>query len=97
MKKIWVVFVLAAGVYACTPKASPTASGSSTIKLSKEAAAGQEVYNAKCGKCHDLPKPEAFTEAQWVPIMDKMAPKARLTETEKANVLVYVKFLSKPA
>jgi len=55
-------------------------------------AAGHEIFTAKCGRCHDLVKPEKHTATRWVGIMESMAPKAKLNETEKANVLAYVQF-----
>ena len=52
---------------------------------------GQATYNTKCGKCHGLKVTADFTADRWVSIMQVMAPKARLDDTEKANVLAYVK------
>jgi mono/diheme cytochrome c family protein len=54
-------------------------------------AAGQNTFNAKCGRCHGLKTPGDFTAERWVGIMDAMAPKAHLTDIEKANVYAYVK------
>jgi mono/diheme cytochrome c family protein len=52
---------------------------------------GQSTYNAKCGKCHGLKVTTDFTADRWVGIMQVMAPKAHLDDTEKENVLAYVK------
>ncbi len=54
-------------------------------------AAGQNTFNAKCGRCHGLKNPGDFTAERWEGIMDAMAPKAHLTDIEKANVYAYVK------
>ncbi len=60
-----------------------------------EVVAGKELYTTKCARCHG-PKPvENWTVAEWVPIMDRMAPKARLDATEKTNVTAYVNFYAK--
>ncbi|MCP9750495.1 hypothetical protein [Ferruginibacter sp. HRS2-29] len=59
-------------------------------KNSTEALAGAKTYEAKCGRCHGLKKVDDFTAQEWVPIMNSMAPKARLDSTEKAHVLLYV-------
>jgi len=53
--------------------------------------AGQLTYTAKCGTCHGLKPTNAFTAESWVGIMAVMAPKARLSDTEKENVYAYVK------
>ena len=53
--------------------------------------AGQQTYSAKCGRCHGLKVTTDFTELRWVQVMQVMAPRANLTETEKENVLAYVR------
>ena len=57
--------------------------------------AGHSTFEAKCGRCHGLKEPSKYTVTEWVPILNKMAVKARLDSTEKANVLAYVTFHSK--
>jgi cytochrome c2 len=51
---------------------------------------GHELFSAKCGRCHKLPKPESRVPAQWTKVMEKMAPKAKLTADEKALVFKYL-------
>jgi hypothetical protein len=67
-----------------------------TLTESSTAIAGHETFNAKCGRCHGLKNPSDYTVEQWKPILDKMAPRARLDSTEKANVFAYVSFYAKP-
>jgi mono/diheme cytochrome c family protein len=52
---------------------------------------GQSTYNAKCGKCHGLKIASDYTVDRWISVMQVMAPKAKLDDTEKENVLAYVK------
>lgn len=52
---------------------------------------GQDIYNAKCGNCHGLKVTSDFTADRWISIMQVMATKAKLSDTEKDNVLAYVK------
>ena len=74
---------------------SPTAlTPLDVTKLSPEEAskvAGQLVFNAKCNKCHQYKPPSDYTDLRWVQIMQVMAIKANLSETDKANVLAYVR------
>ena len=63
--------------------------------VTAEVAKGQETYTAKCGRCHGLKNTADYTAKEWIGWLDKMAPKARLDETEKANVLAYVQFYAK--
>jgi len=53
-------------------------------------AEGEALYQANCGKCHDLKDPSRYTVAEWRPIMESMAPKARLNMEQKTDVLTYV-------
>ena len=63
----------------------------STATTGNDAAmAGQSTYNAKCGRCHGLKVVQDYTKDRWISVMQVMAPKANLSETEKANVLAYV-------
>lgn len=51
---------------------------------------GREIYAANCGKCHKLAKPESRDMMQWSRVLDKMAPKAKLTKEQHDLVLRYL-------
>jgi len=51
---------------------------------------GKEIFSAKCGRCHKLPKPEKHQPEEWTKILEKMAPKAKLTADQKALVFKYI-------
>ncbi|RYY67550.1 MAG: hypothetical protein EOO12_00675 [Chitinophagaceae bacterium] len=103
MKQLLFVCSLAALVAACAHKATPTTSTPDTSSAPATAPAnstagataatieaGHQVYNAKCGRCHGLKDPANYTAERWVPILKSMAPKARLSEEETAQVNAYV-------
>ena len=56
---------------------------------------GQNIYNAKCGRCHGLKVTTDFTAERWASILAVMAPRANLTDAERENVYAYVKANSK--
>lgn len=62
---------------------------------SAEVVAGKGIYTTKCTRCHEAKPLADWTAQQWVPIINRMAPKARLDDTEKANVTAYVNFYAK--
>jgi mono/diheme cytochrome c family protein len=74
-----------------TSNGQPTGARVATASTNDAAVAGQSTYNAKCGRCHGLKVVQDYTADRWISIMQVMAPKAGLSETEKANVLEYVK------
>jgi cytochrome c2 len=57
--------------------------------------AGKTLFDTKCGRCHALKEPATFTPDKWVPIIDRMAVKAKLVEDEKKQVLAYVQYYAK--
>lgn len=102
MKKLLPLAIVSLLIWSCNKPMSPakTTTATTTTTTTDSVAvtatapdmvAGKQTYEAKCGKCHALPEPSAFTVERWPGIVSWMAPKARLDETEKQNVLAYVK------
>ncbi|MDP9957558.1 cytochrome c5 [Epilithonimonas hungarica] len=96
MKKyIYSLCLLGVIVYSCkTQQTTSPTTGTNTaiVNLTKEEILkkGEDLYNLRCGRCHGLPTPSEFTVADWKPIMERMAPKAKLTVEETNWVLAYV-------
>ena len=67
-----------------------------TVASAEIIAAGKTTYEAKCGRCHALHAADEYTAEKWVPLVDAMAPKSKLTDTEKTNVRAYVQTGAKP-
>lgn len=87
MKKIIVPLLLLFAL-SCAKKVS--VSPSTAPVLSDEMAAAKETYEANCQRCHHLKNPAAYTTTEWPGLVDKMAPKARINEEQKAAILSYV-------
>lgn len=90
-------FIAISIVVSCAKKSTPssttpTASSavSKTVVNENDIAAGHQIFDQNCGKCHRLFTPDEFKEKRWVRIIDEMAPKARLNDNEKQKVLAYV-------
>ncbi len=108
MRSFITMLIIVAGLFGCAQKISaPPAApnevkppeGVSVAAIKKmetpQVAEGKTIYTTKCARCHG-PKPvENWTVQEWVPIMERMVPKARLNETEAANVTAYVNFYAK--
>ncbi|RYZ21703.1 MAG: hypothetical protein EOO16_11990 [Chitinophagaceae bacterium] len=77
-----------------TPSSAPVATKTAATATIE---AGHSIYTAKCGRCHGLKEVSNYTAERWVPIMNSMAPKAKLTEEETAQVLAYVQANAKKA
>jgi mono/diheme cytochrome c family protein len=85
---------------AATPAILPSGSTSAKIPATPVSSSapevlGQSTFNAKCSRCHGLKVTGDYTADRWVSIMQVMAGRAGLTDTEKENVLAYVKANSK--
>lgn len=75
-----------------TKKATTTATPEPTKSAAEmaEINSGHEIFDNKCGACHKLPNSRKHDDAGWGETMDRMAPKAKLNEIEKAQVLKYL-------
>ncbi len=51
---------------------------------------GKNLYEGKCGKCHDLPKTNAYTAEKWVDILKWMQPKAKISDQERETIHFYL-------
>lgn len=95
MKKyIYTLCLLGVIVYSCkTQQATKTAAEATVVTANpnnEEMLKGEVLYNQRCERCHDLPKPSDLTVEHWKPIMASMAPKAKLSAEETNWVLAYV-------
>lgn len=91
MKKYILIGVLSLGLVACTAKKAVVVE--EVIDMSNftpELVQGKTIYDAKCGKCHDLPKPSDYSKEKWVPIMNHMAKKAKISDEDRELVYNYV-------
>ena len=58
-------------------------------------AMGKTAFENSCGKCHDLPNQTDHSAQDWVGIMNRMAPKAKLTEEQHEMVYDYIVSIKK--
>ena len=56
----------------------------------EQIADGETTFSARCNGCHHYPDRDAFSEAQWPVILDRMAKNARLTPQQHEDVLHFV-------
>lgn len=92
MKTLVTLLLLAAVLWGCSPGISPTDTAKVQAAFAKYPdAEGKTLFLEKCGKCHKYRVPEMRTAEQWPGIIDKMAPKAKLTDAQKTAVLEFVK------
>jgi len=106
MKKVIVSALLFSGILFfanCHPKMSkdkPAGTTGTEVKPApatpEQMAQGKVVYDAQCGKCHDLPKTADYTDKQWHKILPDMIHKAELSKEDAAKVSAYVYANVKP-
>ena len=104
MKKIMLFSVIAIIMLAaCSKKTTPASSTASTstadpVKTETEmkqptadlAVQGKGIFDTKCQRCHQGKQAANYTTVQWESILEKMAPRAKLTEEETKQVHAYV-------
>ena len=55
---------------------------------------GRSIYVGRCGSCHLLHAPAERAPAGWPPVVAKMAPRAKLSQSEATDVLRYLVVMS---
>jgi cytochrome c5 len=51
---------------------------------------GRDLYVVRCSGCHPLHRPGEYERAGWNRVLAKMAPRARLSEEERTQILRYL-------
>ncbi|MGC4038003.1 MAG: cytochrome c [Chitinophagaceae bacterium] len=90
MKKLLVLSVLIVSIAACHKKAAPTTAVPAAAPVDATVEAGHNIYTTKCTKCHAAKVVDNYTTEKWADILKAMIPKAKLDETEAAQVTAYV-------
>jgi len=47
----------------------------------------EQLYEDRCGRCHDAVPPHGYLPAQWPAIVQRMRAEARLTDAETRRIL----------
>ncbi len=102
MKKTIVIIGAVATTMLLTQCAKKTSPGSKKMTPAEEVAAvkshytedqiakGQPIFEANCGKCHDLRQPPEFTVHQWDKILPDMSSKAKLSKDDAGVLRAWV-------
>ncbi|MGH2664298.1 c-type cytochrome [Flavobacterium sp.] len=92
--KILAVAILGVIIYSCSPKVVTTAPVTEVkpvaVDLAPELAEGKNLYENNCVKCHKLFPATRHTKEEWVSVLDRMAPKAKITDVQKASIYNYI-------
>lgn len=75
-----------------TPVGKSTKTTGSKRLTADMIAQGRTIFENNCGKCHALPEPKSHTDAQWVSLVNVMAPKAKLTDAQAEMVYDYLTY-----
>lgn len=88
MKPVLIALLFVASVACTTQLYTPSEKNVNKIEQASlvELQQGHDLYLGKCGKCHKLHKPGSHSKDEWVKILEKMAPKAKL-DTDQANLV----------
>lgn len=101
VNKLFIVaFATFLAAWACTPKAIPVLSDrarivdekpvSVGINIKPDTLKGHALFMNRCGRCHVLPDPAAYTTLKWNAILDRMIPRARMDTVEGVHVKAFI-------
>jgi hypothetical protein len=51
---------------------------------------GRRVYIASCGSCHNLYKPQSFSNEEWAHQVDEMKDEAKINDAQASLILKYL-------
>ena len=88
--KILAVALLGILIYSCSPKVAAPVAEVKKVELTPELAEGKLVFENNCAKCHGLPALTRHTKEEWIPVVTRMAKKAKLSEEQKGLVYNYI-------
>jgi mono/diheme cytochrome c family protein len=60
-------------------------------------AQAERLYRSRCSACHRAYPPSSRDRAAWAEVLSKMAPRAKLSDAERALVLEYLQENAKGA
>ncbi len=86
--------VLAAALAAVT-LASASCAGAPAAEAGP--AGAERLYRSKCSACHRAYPPSSRDRAAWAEVLPKMAPRAKLSDAERARILEYLQANAKDA
>lgn len=96
MKKMLLIFGVAATVIACSEKTAPTAVQADpepdAPAMTADAEQGKDIFETSCTKCHGAKKIDNYSQEQWGNILPKMAVKAKLDASQTALVDAYIQW-----
>jgi hypothetical protein len=58
--------------------------------ITPDLAQGKIIFTNRCGRCHDLPKPEQYTAERWKGILSYMNPRAGLNAEQGIHVTAFL-------
>jgi len=100
MKKIFIsILLIGLMISACNKKALPVITErkqdppppvKATENIIPDLARGKMIFTNRCGRCHDLPKPEQYNAERWKGILSYMIPKAGLDNEQGVHVTAYL-------
>ena len=52
--------------------------------------AGQQIFSARCRRCHGLPDPAQYSIKKWETILASMIPRSRVSKEQAVHLAAYI-------
>lgn len=89
MQKI-ILFCLTLLAVSCAKPILYTPTENTTTISAVDLNKGRNLYVNSCASCHQLYAPSKFSEKEWEANLNRMQPKAKITDTEKQLIYQYI-------
>jgi len=95
--KITSLALLGILIYSCAPKVAPSPTPppaaktpDAAVAVSNDIAEGKELYENNCAKCHKLYNPNDYSDQDWLPILERMKKKAKISDLQHDKIYAYI-------
>ena len=92
MKKLLFFSFISSIVIACSPKTTEVAEVKKVEATmpSRDVTEGNSLYQAHCGKCHELPVVSKYSKEKWQKIIPPMCKESKLDAMQETKISAYV-------
>lgn len=92
--KIMALALVGILIYSCAPKVAPPPPPAKTpdaaVVASNDIAEGKALYENNCAKCHKLYNPKDYSDQEWLPILEVMKKKAKISDAQHDKIYAYI-------
>lgn len=73
------------------PEVTPAMAATGTGHTTRSLQSGRAIFTTQCVACHGVQNLGKYSSQEWDSIVEKMAPRAHLSEAQRADLVAYIR------